>query len=85
MSEVQIPETPHERRITWSLMAAVVAFVLVMSCVVVWVTTSLIREERGGAIPLATLSPMDTLAPASSTFTSTQAPTSAPQPSSLPA
>ena len=47
MAEIQIPETPHERRVTWSLMAAVVIFVLVMSCIVIWVTTSLIQEERG--------------------------------------
>lgn len=51
MAEVQTPESVHERRITWSLMAAVVAFVLVMSCIVLWVTTSLIRNEQGAALP----------------------------------
>jgi cytoskeletal protein RodZ len=46
MSEIQSSETVHERRITWSLMATVVVFVLLMSCIVLWVMMSLIREER---------------------------------------
>ena len=37
-----------EKRITYSLMAVVVAFVLLMSCIVLWITSSLIRSERGG-------------------------------------
>jgi hypothetical protein len=78
MSEVQIPETPHERRVTWGLMAAVVAFVLVMSCIVLWVTTSLIREERGAASPVKTLNPTDTQRPALPAVTVTAPPTSAP-------
>lgn len=42
------PETPHERRVTWSLMGLVVGFVLLMTCVVVWITSSILREELGG-------------------------------------
>ena len=45
MSESQISESPHERRITWSLMAAVVAFIALMTCIVLWVTSSLITHE----------------------------------------
>jgi len=30
-------------------MAAVVGFVFIMTCIVLWITTSLIRNERGGA------------------------------------
>ena len=37
----------HERRITWSLMAVVVAFVLLMTCMVLWITSTLIRNELG--------------------------------------
>jgi hypothetical protein len=49
MNAAQNSETPHERRVTWSLMAAVVAFVLLMTCLVLWITTSLIRNELGGS------------------------------------
>lgn len=68
MAQVQNPETPHERRVTWSLMAAVVAFVFLMTCIVLWITTSLIRQELGGASeanPTGIASPSDL--PASAT------------------
>jgi hypothetical protein len=78
MSEAQIPESAHERRVTWGLMAAVVAFVLVMSCIVLWVTLSLIQEERGAVIPATTLHPTDTPAPVPPTATATEPPTITP-------
>jgi hypothetical protein len=53
MADAKVPESAHERRVTWSLMAAVVAFVLLMSCIVLWVTASLIRNEKGAALPPA--------------------------------
>jgi hypothetical protein len=88
MSEIQIPETPHERRVTWSLMAAVVAFVILMSCIVVWVMTALIREQRSGASPIITSAPSITttgiipaLAP---TLPPTSTPTAQPQVDSRP-
>ena len=54
MAAEQSPETPHERRVTWALMALVVAFVVVMSGIVLWITSSLVRFERDGAGPGAT-------------------------------
>jgi hypothetical protein len=66
MAENQISESPHERRITWSLMAVVVAFVLLMTCIVLWITTSLIRNELGGSNksdPTNTPSPTSSITP----------------------
>jgi len=55
MSEGQISESPHERRITWSLMAAVVAFVALMTCIVLWITSSLITHELDQPSPTSAL------------------------------
>jgi len=63
MAENKISESPHERRITWSLMAVVVLFVLLMSCIILWITTSLIRNELGGS---KKLDPTNTASPTSS-------------------
>ena len=83
MSEIQVPETPHERKVTWSLMAAVVAFVVLMSCIVLWVTTSLIREQRSGASPVITSVPSITetigLPAPTPTIPPTSTPTAQPQ------
>jgi hypothetical protein len=78
MSEIETYESSHERKVTWSLMAAVVAFVVVMSCVVIWVTTSLIQSERGAAVPL--IGPSGSATPAPPTI----APTTAAAPSETP-
>lgn len=70
MADIQVPESPHDRRVTWGLMAAVVAFVLVMSCIVLWVTVSLIQSERGAA-PLAAPSATATQLPPTTPPTAT--------------
>jgi hypothetical protein len=49
MEENQNLESPHERTVTFGLMAAVIAFVLFMTCIVLWITTSLIRNNLGGS------------------------------------
>jgi hypothetical protein len=76
MSEIQVPETPHERKVTWSLMAAVVAFVVLMSCIVLWVMTSLIREQRSSIGPVTTTGPLVTATIALPAQAPTQVPTS---------
>ncbi len=72
MDEAHNLESSHERRVTWSLIAVVFAFVLLMTCIVLWVTTSLIRNERGTASPTLPLASATPLPP---TATSTTAPT----------
>jgi hypothetical protein len=83
MSEIQTSETVHERRITWSLMATVVGFVLVMSCIILWVMMSLIREERGQTGTTTPTGPIASVTPARPTVTLTEpatlAPTTGPQ------
>jgi hypothetical protein len=59
MDEAQDLESTHERRVTWSLIAIVFAFVLLMTCIILWITGSLIRNQRGSGSP--------TIAPASAT------------------
>lgn len=49
MAEDQSSESLHDRRITWGLMAIVLTFVLLMTCIILWITTSLIRNERGSS------------------------------------
>jgi len=80
MSEAQSSESPHERRITWSLMATVVIFVLVMSCIVLWVTMSLIQEERGETSLITPTRTMASRTPVSPTTTPIDPPTSTPTP-----
>jgi len=67
-------ESTHERRITWGLMAIVVAFVLLMTGIVLWITVSLIRNELGGSSPTVSPSPLATDAPALFNSTSTAMP-----------
>ena len=67
-------ESTHERRITWGLMAIVVAFVLLMTGIVLWITASLIRNELGGSSPTVSPSPLATDAPALFNSTSTAMP-----------
>jgi hypothetical protein len=45
MAELHPPESVHERRITWSLIAVVIMFVMLMTCIVIWITSSLIRQD----------------------------------------
>lgn len=78
MSEIQAPESPHERRVTWGLMAAVVIFVLLMSCIVVWVMSSLIRQERSGASPAIRTSVPSAVATVLPVLEPTALPTSTP-------
>ncbi len=51
MQELPVLETPHERRVTWSLIALVFAFVLLMTCIVLWITSALIRNQSSPADP----------------------------------
>jgi hypothetical protein len=78
MSEFQPSETPHERRVTWSLMATVVIFVLVMSCIVLWVTTSLIRKEQDETSLITPTGPLASYTPVLSTSAPTDLPTNTP-------
>jgi hypothetical protein len=79
-------ETVHERRITWGLMAIVVAFVLLMTGIVLWVTATLIRNELGGSGPppspspaaIETLPPTRTPTPPNPTLTGAPEPTEKP-------
>ncbi len=48
MTEYESPKSLNDRKITWGLMAIVVVFVLLMTCIVLWITSSLIRNETGG-------------------------------------
>jgi hypothetical protein len=49
-------ESLHDRRVTWGLMAVVILFVLIMSAIVLWITTSLIRNELNPSGPAQTTS-----------------------------
>ncbi len=49
MAENQPLDAVHDRKITWWLIAIVVVFVVVMSGIVLWITSSLIRNELGGS------------------------------------
>ncbi|OGO33842.1 MAG: hypothetical protein A2W35_00840 [Chloroflexi bacterium RBG_16_57_11] len=82
MSEIQASETIHERRITWSLMATVVIFVLLMSCIVLWVTISLIQEERGETSLTTPTGLLTSMTPDLSTITPTDLPRLTPTPQS---
>jgi len=82
MNAAQNSETPHERRVTWSLMAAVVAFVLLMTCIVLWITSSLIRNELGGSrqsdpTNTITANPTSTITPTASATPTPLTPTQA--------
>jgi hypothetical protein len=49
MAENKPLETVQDRKITWGLIAIVVVFVIVMSGIVLWITSSLIQNELGGS------------------------------------
>jgi hypothetical protein len=48
MSDDQHLEAVQDRKITWGLIAIVVIFVIAMSGIILWITTSLIHNELGG-------------------------------------
>jgi len=56
-------------------MATVVIFVLVMSCIVLWVTTSLIQEEQGETSLTTPTGPKASITPVLPTITPTDLPT----------
>ena len=49
MAENQPLDAVQDRKIMWGLIATVFFFVLVMSGIVLWITTALIQNERGGS------------------------------------
>jgi hypothetical protein len=49
MSDDQHLEAVQDRKITWGLIAIVVIFVIAMSGIVLWITSSLIQNKVGGA------------------------------------
>lgn len=64
----EVPQSADERRVTRGLMALVVVFVLLMTCIVLWITTSLIRNELGGSSsPSETSTSSPTIPPVSET------------------
>jgi hypothetical protein len=73
-------ESVHERRITWGLMLIVIVFVLSMTGIVLWITTSLIRNDLGGSGSLVTpsLQASATATAFKPTPTNTTAPTETP-------
>ena len=78
-------ESIHERRITWGLMLIVVVFVLSMTGIVLWITTSLIRHNLGGSSPLVTpsLQVFATATALKPTVTNTPAPSETPAPTQV--
>jgi hypothetical protein len=49
MSDEKNLEAVQDRKITWGLIAIVVIFVIAMSGIILWITSSLIQNKLGGA------------------------------------
>lgn len=58
MTDDQHLEAVQDRKITWGLIAIVVIFVIAMTGIVLWITTSLIQNELGGAGQLVSPGPI---------------------------
>ena len=58
MPDEQHLETGQDRKITWSLIAIVIIFVIAMSGIVLWITSSLIKNENGGAVQPVSPTPL---------------------------
>ena len=81
MAEEQIPESSYERKVTWSLMAIIIVFVLLMTCIVLWITSSLIRNEMGKSnqvVPSSATALLITATPVTPTVTPTALQTATP-------
>src|SRR5512133_2993151 len=65
MADNPSSDSLHERRVTWGLIGVVVLFVVIMSGIVLWVTSSLIRNELGPREGSDPLDPATTSLPAS--------------------
>lgn len=58
MSDDQHLEAVQDRKITWGLIAIVVIFVIAMSGIVLWITSSLIQNKLGGSSQLVSPNPL---------------------------
>ncbi len=90
MDENQPLEAVQDRKVTWGLIAIVAIFVLVMTGIVLWVTSTLIQNELGGPgssgpLASATLLPLTPTLPPSPTPLSSATPLPSPTSTEQPA